>query len=245
MPWMKIILIKTWSFVTNLKGMWKRMQGLWTRLFGRVKSHLSSVAQWIVKLLLLVPWKSAHLWRTKTKLHGLSPRTNYSDRAAAVGRRTRKWIYQGSRSGVECHPEVSFGPCFFFWRNSYCPFVPQLALDIHFACHSLTVWEWGISMWTHPNQSCPRDIRSYWLDTFPGRLVMTKRKWRKCWVPPALIWFNRFLTFTCGGIWRMQCVVLYKARTTDGKKLKGHVQPFQYTPWLMFAILSSWGVPKY
>jgi len=146
------------------------MQGLWTRLFGRVKSHLRSVAQWIVKLLSLVPWKSAHSWWTK------------------------KWIYQGSRSGVECHPEVSLGHCFLkeqvlSLRTSTC-FGYPLCLPF---VDSMWMGNFTVNVMGYPNQYCPRDIRSYyWFETFPDRLITTKRKWRKFLVPPALIWFNRF-----------------------------------------------------
>ena len=97
------------------------MQSLWTRLFDLVKCHLSLVAQWIVKLLVLIPWKCAHSWRQGsefTRAHGL------------VWSVIRKF-----------HWAVAF------WRNTYCPFVAQLALDIHCAYHPSTVWEWGILPW--------------------------------------------------------------------------------------------------
>jgi hypothetical protein len=45
-----------------------------------------------------------------------------------------------------------------------------------------------MSTWRgNQTQYCPRDVRRCWFETFPGRLVMTKWKWRKCWVPSTLI----------------------------------------------------------
>jgi hypothetical protein len=113
MQWLKTILITELSFVNDFKGRWTRMHSLWTRLFGLVRQHSSSMVQWtdIIPCTGLVKiWQGTEFTRTYSLV----------------------WcVIQGYCGTV------------LLWRDSsYWCWVPEHAWGIHCARHSSAVWRW-------------------------------------------------------------------------------------------------------